>query len=93
MGPNARVDYNSPYLIVSSVVSYPSPISPIGWGHLHLSANFQNNKKEKWEGVGGGGGSEGVRADPMSFWIEILWRTGNPVPELTLTPRRSWLVP
>jgi hypothetical protein len=50
----AGVDYDSPYLIVNSVVSYPPPlqrgrggvgkISPIGWAHLYLSANFKNNK-------------------------------------------------
>ncbi len=48
----AGVDYNSLYLIVNSVVSYATPlqrersgvgkISPIGWAHLYLSANFQN---------------------------------------------------
>jgi hypothetical protein len=45
MGPYAVVDYNSPYLIVNSLVSYPPPlqkerdgvgkISPIaGWAYL-----------------------------------------------------------
>ncbi len=51
MEPYAGVDYenyNSPYLIVR----YPhklqrerkgvGKISPIGWAHLHLSADFQN---------------------------------------------------
>jgi hypothetical protein len=48
----AGVDFNSPFLIVNSVVSYPSPlqtergrlgkISPICWAHLYWSANFQN---------------------------------------------------
>ncbi len=51
--------YNSLYLVVNSVVSYPPPlprergevgkISPIGCSHLHLSANFQNNQLEKGE--------------------------------------------
>ncbi len=61
MGPYARVDDNSPYLIVNSVVSYTSPlqnlssgvgkISPVGLAHLHLSANFQttNRKRESME--------------------------------------------
>jgi hypothetical protein len=58
MGPYAGVDYKSPYLIVNSVVSYPPPlqregavgkISPIGWAHSYLSANFQNNKYGKGE--------------------------------------------
>jgi len=43
MGPYAVVDYNSPYLIINSGVSYPHPLqrkrcgvgkfSPIGWAH------------------------------------------------------------
>jgi hypothetical protein len=47
-----RFDHNSPYLIVNTVVSYPPPqqrerggvgkISPLGWEHLYMSANFQN---------------------------------------------------
>jgi hypothetical protein len=54
MGPYVGVDYNSLYLIVNSLVSYPSllqrerggggKISPIGRAHLNLSANFQNNQ-------------------------------------------------
>ncbi len=52
MGPCAGVDYNSPNLTANSAVSCPSPlqrergrvrkISPIGWAHLYLSANIQN---------------------------------------------------
>ncbi len=51
MGPYAGVDYNSPYQIVNSAVSYPPPlykdkgwngeISPIGWAQLYLSAYLQ----------------------------------------------------
>jgi hypothetical protein len=38
MGPNARVDYNSPYLIVNSVVSYPTPTTKRrGWSGENLS--------------------------------------------------------
>ncbi len=57
MGPYAGVDENPPYLIVSSVFSYPPPsqrerggvgkISPIGWAHLYLSANFYVNSSKK----------------------------------------------
>ncbi len=76
MGPYVGVDHKSPYVIASSVVSYPPPlqrerggvgkISPIGWAHLHLSANFQNrnffyvNTSTAKEG-------EGVRADLTSL--------------------------
>jgi hypothetical protein len=49
--PYDGVDYNSPYLIVKSAI-HPhykergglGKISPFGWAHLYLSANFQNNK-------------------------------------------------
>jgi hypothetical protein len=36
MGPYAGVDYNSPYLIVNSAVSYPPPLQGKGveWGNL-----------------------------------------------------------
>ncbi len=54
MGPFAGVNYNSPYFIVNSVVSYPPPqhrekggvgkISSIGWAYLYQSAKFPNNK-------------------------------------------------
>ncbi len=64
MGPYAGVDFGSPYLIVSSVVSYPPPLQrekgrvgkiySVGWAHLYMSANFQNNKLEKGEGGGKG---------------------------------------
>ncbi len=50
MGPYARFDYNSPYLIVNALVSYPPPlqrernevekIKHI----LYPSADFQNNQ-------------------------------------------------
>jgi hypothetical protein len=75
MGPYAGVDYYSHYLNVNSVVSYPLPlqkesgregkISPIGWAHLYLFANVQNNKLQK--GEYGERGRKGVRADLMSL--------------------------
>jgi hypothetical protein len=59
MGPYAGVDYNSAYISVIFVVSFPSApqseksgvekISPIGWAHVYLSDNFQNNQCEKGE--------------------------------------------
>ncbi len=68
LGPYAGVDYNSPYLIVNSIVSYSSSlqrekggvgkISPIGLSTLYLTANFQNRvfyvntNTEKEEGRG-----------------------------------------
>jgi hypothetical protein len=65
MGPYAGVDYNSPYLLVFSVVGFLSPpisekggvtkISPIGRAHLYLSDNFQNNQCEKGQSREGGG--------------------------------------
>ncbi len=80
----AGVDYNSPYLTVNSVVSYPPlltrergevwKISPIGWAQLYLSANFQNTSTEK--------GEEGVTADLMSL-NRLSWSIGNLMPELT----------
>jgi hypothetical protein len=61
MGSYAVVDYNSPNLIVNSLVRSPPPlqierggvekISPFG-AHLYLSANFQNTSTEKGEGRG-----------------------------------------
>ncbi len=49
LGPLCRSWYNSPYLTVNSIVSYPPPLhykgkafSTIGWAHLFLPANFQN---------------------------------------------------
>jgi hypothetical protein len=93
MWPYVGVDYNPPYLIVNSVVSYPPPlqrkrggvekISPLGGGHLYLSANFQNSQYEKGEyGKGVGNGWELT----LCLWIYILWSIGNPpMPKLTLT--------
>ncbi len=77
MGPYAGVDYNSLYLIVNSVVSYPPPlqrvrggvgkISPIGWAHFHLSAYFHNMLfMSKGKGRVRGRGREGVGADSNS---------------------------
>ncbi len=53
----AGVDYNSPYLIVKSVVSYPTPpqrerggfvkIFPFGLAHSYLSANFQTTNRKR----------------------------------------------
>jgi hypothetical protein len=69
VGLYAGIDYNSPYLIVNSVVSYPPPPPPTKgkeWSREDLSywlstfvfsANFQNNKYEK--GVGGREGGKG----------------------------------
>jgi hypothetical protein len=58
MGPYARVDYNSVYIIVNFVVSYPPPlqremgglgkISPISWAHLRISRTT-NRKRESTE--------------------------------------------
>ncbi len=84
MGTYAEVDYNSLYLIVNSVASYPpqiqrervgvGKITLSGWAHLHLSANFQNNQQKKGEyGEGEGKGRELT----LYLWIDIL--------------RRSWL--
>ncbi len=50
-------------------------------------SNFQNNKQEKGEGEGAWKGWELT----LCLWIDILWSMGNPMPELTLTPLRSWL--
>ncbi len=67
MGLYAGVDFNSPYLIVNSIVSYPTPplqkerdivgkISPIGWAHLYLLISktglLCKHKTEKGEGRG-----------------------------------------
>ncbi len=83
MGPYDGVDYNSPYLIVKSVVSYPVPpqkerggieqISPIGWAHWYhlLISKTTNWKIEKGEGREGKG-REGVRADLMSLNIHFM---------------------
>ncbi len=90
--PYAGVDYNSPYLIVNSIVIFRCPpplqrergrirkISAFDWAQLYLSANFQNNKLEKgvWEGRGKGWELT------LFLWIDILWGMDNPLPELTL---------
>ncbi len=84
--------------ILNSVVSYPPPIqrerggegksSPIGWAHLYLSANFQDNRKETGQyGEGGGKGWDLT----LCLWVDILWSLGNPLPELSLTQRHRWL--
>jgi hypothetical protein len=73
MAPFAGVDYNSPYLKVNFVASYPLPlrgrgkvgkISPIYRAHLYLSANFQktNSKRKRMEKE-----REGMRVDLMSL--------------------------
>ncbi len=81
------------------IVSYPPPlqrerggegkISPIGWAHLYLSVNFKNRffyvntSTEKGKG----------RCEQLILWLwkDISWSMGNPMPELTLIPRPSWL--
>jgi hypothetical protein len=95
MGPYARVEYNRTYLIVLSVVSYPSHYKGKGveWGRSlllveHICICLQISKtgflcKHKYRE--GGRGMEGVKTDLMS------WSMGNPMPELALTPCRSWL--
>jgi hypothetical protein len=60
MGPYARVDYNSHYLLVNSVVSYPSHCKGkwVGWGiflqlveYIGISKTT-NRTREKGEGKG-----------------------------------------
>ncbi len=96
-GPFARVDYYSLYLIVNSVVSYPPPLqrerggvekmSPIGWAHFHLSANFQKNKIKRRVRRRG---REGVRADLMSLNRHFM-EHGQPNAWADLvTSRLSW---
>ncbi len=97
MGPHAGVDYESLYLVVNSVVSYPPPLQKerggvgkiFDWARLHLSTNFQttNRKSECTRRE-----REGMRADLMSLNIDILWIMGNPMPELTLTPLSSLIL-
>jgi hypothetical protein len=55
MGPHARVNFNSPCLIVNSVVSYPPLSTPTTKGKewerflLLLELLISNNKQEKGE--------------------------------------------
>ncbi len=82
MGPYAGVDYNSPYLIVHFVVSYPPPLKRkrdgvvSGWVHLYLSANFQNQfflcKHKNREGGGM------VWELIFGLWPDISWSMGRP---------------
>jgi hypothetical protein len=69
MGPYAGVDYNSPYIIVNSLVSYPPHYKGKGvkWGRSFLEVEYicicllisksTNRKREEYgEVVGNGGG-------------------------------------
>ncbi len=64
---------------------------PYGWAQLNQSVDFQNiffmsiGKEEYKEG--GGLGWE----LSLCLRIDILWSSGNPMPELTLTPLHSGL--
>jgi hypothetical protein len=74
-------------IIYNSVVRYPTTlqrerggvgkISPIGWAHLYLSANFQNPIlcKHKYREVGGKGWEL-----TLCLWIDISWSMGNLMP-------------
>ncbi len=77
MGPYAGDDFNSPYLIVNSVVRYP-PHYKMGWSRedlslsfrfsalvQYLSANFQN--QFFYVNTSTEKWEEGVRADLMSL--------------------------
>jgi hypothetical protein len=74
MGPYAEVDYYSPYLIVNSVVSGED--LSFWLSTLYLSANFQNNKKEKRE-FREGEGNAWVRAD-LTFLNRHFMEKGQP---------------
>jgi hypothetical protein len=60
MGPYAGVDYNSPYLIVNSVVSYPPHYKWKGveWENLYLYAISKTGllSNHKYREVGWNGG-------------------------------------
>ncbi len=96
MGPYSGVDYDSPYLIVNSIVSYPTPlqrergevgkISPYWLSNEHvcmclLIPKTTLRKRESTE-KGEGRGWELT----LCLWIGILWILGNPMPELTFLP-------
>jgi hypothetical protein len=59
MGPYDRVSYNSPYLIVSSIDSYPPPPPPPLNKGLGETGLYENTSTER--------GREGVKADIMSL--------------------------
>ncbi len=99
--PELTIQLTLSHSQLHSQLSYPSSlqrkkggvgkISPIGWAHLYLSANFQSQffyvKKSTEEGE--------RRADLMSL-VDISWSMGigqthawadfNPTPWLALTP-------
>jgi hypothetical protein len=84
----------SPYLTVNSVINYPKGK---GWSGDDLSywlstfvfvcyfpkQQIGKGKVLRW-------GREGGELT-LCLSINILWSIGNPMPELTFTPRCSWL--
>ncbi len=88
--------WNLPFMSTASVVSYSPPLqrergavgkmSPIGWAHFYLSANFQNSKKGK--------GRIQRRGEcwPYVFkYCRHFMEHWQPMPVQTLTHRYRWL--
>ncbi len=97
MGPYAGVDYNSLYLLVNSVVSYPFHTHYKGkgaeWGRSfllveHFCINLLIPKQPIGKRRVPRRGREGGELT-LCIWIDILWSMGNHMCELTLTPCRS----
>jgi hypothetical protein len=94
MGPYAGVDKSTP----RSAIHPHYKGKAVEWGrslqlveHICICLLIPKTTNRKRECLDLGIWWKKVREVTLYLSIDILWSMGNPMTELTLTPRRSWL--